>query len=161
MLARSLASETGIMSISFSVKSKVHKTLPRVLRFVRMVVTFMPLVTLAAPIKPPPLVKTLDELKLNVFCNAMLWLFTFAIVVSVIFIILAAFKYLTASGDEEKFNEAHRALIYGAVGIAVAIIARGVPYIVGDFFGGDITIPPIGGNPGGNTGSFFFDPCAQ
>lgn len=58
-----------------------------------------------------------------------------------IFIILAAFSYLTAGGDAEKIQAANKKVIYAAVAVAVAIFAKAIPFIVADFIGnpGDVT----------------------
>ena len=66
-----------------------------------------------------------------ILCNIAGWMFTFLIVLSVIFVIYAAFTYLTASGNQEKVTNANHMLIYAVVAIAVAIIAKGVPGIIG------------------------------
>ena len=57
-------------------------------------------------------------------------------IIAAIFIVLAAFKYLTAQGDEEKVGEAKKMLIYAIVAIAVALIATGVSSVVGGVLGG-------------------------
>jgi len=62
-------------------------------------------------------------------------LFAVLIILAVIFVIVAAFKYLTAAGDPEKVKSANHQLIYAAVAVVVALIARGVPLIVGSFIG--------------------------
>lgn len=68
-------------------------------------------------------------------CNVIVgWLFTFLIILSIVFVLLAAFKYLTASGDPEKVKAASHQLIYAAVAIIVAIFARGVPLIIASLF---------------------------
>lgn len=72
-------------------------------------------------------------------CTAVNWLFTFLIVVAVVFVLLAAFKYLTAAGDPEKVKGASHSLIYAAVAVAVGILAKGVPLIIGSFFGTTFT----------------------
>lgn len=41
--------------------------------------------------------------------------------VSVIYIILAGFKFVTAQGDEKKIGDARRALLYGAIGAAIVL----------------------------------------
>jgi uncharacterized membrane protein len=68
-------------------------------------------------------------------CEVMNWFYTFALIIGIIFIIIAAFKYMMAGGDTEKFSQAHKALIYGVIGIAVAILAKSVPFVVGSFLG--------------------------
>lgn len=76
------------------------------------------------------------------FINTIInWMFTFLIILSVFFFILAAFDYLTSAGSSEKTEKAKNRLIYGIVAIAVAILARGIPLIVGNLFGTSINVP--------------------
>ena len=72
---------------------------------------------------------------LQLFCTVFSWAFYFLIVLAVIFIIVAGFKYLTAAGDPEKVKAAGTMLIYTAVAIVVALLARAVPLIIGSFLG--------------------------
>lgn len=53
------------------------------------------------------------------------WVFAILMAVSLIFIILAAFQFVTGAGDPAKVTEARQKLIYAAVGIAVALLASG------------------------------------
>lgn len=73
--------------------------------------------------------------------NIINWMFTFLIILSVLFFIWAAFDYLTSAGDKEKTEKAKNRLIYGVFAIAVAILARGIPLIVGNFLGTSINVP--------------------
>jgi hypothetical protein len=57
-------------------------------------------------------------------------MFTFLLIIAVVYIILAAFNYLTSEGNEEKVTAAHKALVYAAVAIAVAVLSRGFVYII-------------------------------
>jgi hypothetical protein len=73
-------------------------------------------------------------------CTVFAWAFYFLIVVAVIFIIVAAFKYLTAAGDPEKVKSAGATLLYAAIAIGVALLARAVPLVIGQFLGaGSVT----------------------
>ena len=72
---------------------------------------------------------------LQLLCTVFAWAFWFLIVLAVIFIIVAAFKYLTASGDPEKVKSAGTMLIYTAVAIVVALLARAIPAVIGSFLG--------------------------
>jgi hypothetical protein len=72
---------------------------------------------------------------LQLLCTVFAWAFYFLIVLAVIFIIVAGFKYLTAAGDPEKVKAAGTMLIYTAVAIGVALLARAVPLIIGSFLG--------------------------
>ncbi len=67
-------------------------------------------------------------------CLIASWLFTFLIVLTVLFVVVAAFVYLTAGGDPEKVRSATNWLIYAAVAIVVALLARSIPLIVGTLF---------------------------
>ncbi|MDP2629743.1 MAG: pilin [Candidatus Harrisonbacteria bacterium] len=57
------------------------------------------------------------------------WLFTFLLILAVIMILIAAFKYLF-SGGGEKVAEANRMLIFAAVAIAVGLLAAGIPWMI-------------------------------
>jgi hypothetical protein len=72
---------------------------------------------------------------LQLLCTVFAWAFYFLIVLAVIFIIVAAFKYLTAAGDPEKVKSAGTMLIYTAVAIVVALLARAIPLVIGSFLG--------------------------
>ena len=78
---------------------------------------------------------------LGVFDLLITWIFTILLVLAVIFIILAAFQYLTAGGEEEKIKQAHQKIIYAIVAIAVAFLAQGVSFVVAQLL-----------NTGGNAG---------
>lgn len=73
-------------------------------------------------------------------CNVTNWLFYFLILLAVIFIILAAFKYLTAAGDPEKVKSASHMLLYAVIAIIVGIVAKAVPGLVGSFLGTGTTV---------------------
>ena len=72
-------------------------------------------------------------------CGITNWLFYFLIIIAVIFIIIAAFKYLTAAGDPEKVKAASHMLLYAAIAIVVGIIAKAVPSLIGSVLGGSGT----------------------
>lgn len=69
------------------------------------------------------------------------WLFTILLMLAVVFIILAAYKYLLSGGGEEV-GAAHKMIIYAAVAIAVAFLAKGIVFVVEQLVGG-------GGGSGG------------
>jgi len=72
---------------------------------------------------------------LNLFCVVFAWAFYFLIALTVIFVLVAAFKYLTAGGDPEKVKAAGSTLLYAAVAIGIALLARAVPLVIGSFLG--------------------------
>lgn len=58
------------------------------------------------------------------------WAFYILIVISVIFIIIGGFTFMTAAGDPEKASKGRSYIIYAIIGIVVGILARIVPAIV-------------------------------
>ena len=86
-----------------------------------------------APLPEPP-VRTPGQ-ALGIICTIAGWLFAFLIVLAILFIIWAAFSYLTSGGNQEKVAAANKALIFAAVAIAVGLLARGVPLVVSGILG--------------------------
>jgi Type IV secretion system pilin len=72
---------------------------------------------------------------LQLLCNVFGWAFYFLMILAVIFVIYAAFKYLTAAGNPESVKSAGSVLLYAAIAIAVALLAKAVPLVVGSFLG--------------------------
>lgn len=62
------------------------------------------------------------------------WFFAVIIAVATVMLLYAAWLYLTAAGSEEKVARAKSTITYAIVGIAVAILAGGIPRIVQSFF---------------------------
>lgn len=72
---------------------------------------------------------------LSFLCEIAGWIFAFLIVLAVIFILIAAFRYLTAQGNPESVSKANQSLIFAAVAVGVAIVAKAIPAIVSGFLG--------------------------
>lgn len=63
------------------------------------------------------------------------WMFYFLILLAILFVVVAAYKYLTAAGDPEKVKNANHTLMYAAIAIVVGLLARVVPDLVGSIVG--------------------------
>ena len=63
------------------------------------------------------------------------WIFNIFLVVAVIFLLFAAFKYLMSGGDATKVGEATRAVIYAAVAIGVALLSASLVSLVRSIVG--------------------------
>ncbi|MFC1789404.1 hypothetical protein ACFLYY_00305 [Patescibacteria group bacterium] len=63
------------------------------------------------------------------------WIFFFVMALAVIFILMGALTFITAGGDPEKPMKARQYLIFAAVGIIVALIAKAVPAIMKSVIG--------------------------
>lgn len=90
-----------------------------------------------APIKPPSSVGIASGGIMPIVCSGLRWIFTAAILLSIVMVLVAAFEYLRAGGDPGKVKTANNRLIFVAIGIAVAILARTLPVLVGSIVGAD------------------------
>ena len=79
-----------------------------------LVILSLPVVTLAA------IPANLDEAVGRIVSP----LFLVLVAISIIFIIFAAYTFVTAGGDPGKAETARTALIYAIIGIVVAFLAR-------------------------------------
>jgi heme/copper-type cytochrome/quinol oxidase subunit 2 len=70
---------------------------------------------------------------MGVIADIVGWAYTIFFVVAVLFIIFAAFNYLTASGNPEKIKTAHSQLMWAIVAIVVALMAVGIRMIIEHF----------------------------
>ena len=70
-----------------------------------------------------------------------------ALTVAVIYFFWGVGKYMTATGDSEKQEEARGIMIYGIIGLFVMVSVWGLVRVVGDTFGiqsgGSATIPGV------------------
>src|SRR5688500_4730910 len=57
------------------------------------------------------------------------WIFTLFIVIAVIYLLLAAFQYRTSAGGE-GVAVAPKMLLYAAIAIAIAVLARSIVFVV-------------------------------
>jgi Type IV secretion system pilin len=68
-------------------------------------------------------------------CNVFAWMFWILMSVSVIMIMYAAYLFVTAQDDASQFTEAKQTMLYAAIGIVAALVARGFPLVIGGIFG--------------------------
>ena len=64
------------------------------------------------------------------------WFQRIVFIVAIIMILYAGFLFLTAAGNEEKVASARSTLLWGLVGIAVALVAGIAADFVASFLGG-------------------------
>lgn len=58
---------------------------------------------------------------------------TFVIAISVIMLLWAGFKFITAGDNEEEVGKARKMITYGIVGLVVAFLAFSLPVIIRQF----------------------------
>jgi len=63
-------------------------------------------------------------------------IFVLLLAASVIFIIIAAFQFVTAGGKPESISEARQKIIFAVVGIAIAVFAKSIPFVITSFLNG-------------------------
>ena len=66
------------------------------------------------------------------------YFFTALIALAIIFIILAGFSFLTASGDPVKLNTAKNQLFWALVAVAIGALSKGMVLAVAKIFGVEI-----------------------
>ena len=83
---------------------------------------------------PNPTVTTTDAFW-NLLCTGVLWFFGIVIIIAFVMLLVAAVNFMTAGGDEAKVETARRMLLYGVIGVAVALLARAILLVVANLFG--------------------------
>lgn len=58
------------------------------------------------------------------------WFMTIVVAISVIFFVMAGFLYVTSGGKEDSLKSAKNYLLYGIIGIGVALLAGAIQVIV-------------------------------
>lgn len=76
----------------------------------------------------------------RLFTDLFGWLFMGIMLVAVVYILLAAYNYLTASGDPKKVDKANHMLLYAVIGVIVAVMAKNIPSIAASIVGIDLEI---------------------
>lgn len=87
--------------------------------------------------------ETAEGLK-GVVASVVRWTYVIFFIIAVLFLLFAAYNYLTAKGDPETIKNVHNQLIYAAIAIVVALVAVSVDVIIKNFI-------KTGGDGGGGT----------
>ena len=69
----------------------------------------------------------------DVLRSVVRWIYIIFFIIAVMFVLFAAFSYLTAGGDPERVTTAKNQIIYAAIAIAVALLAVGFEQIIRTF----------------------------
>jgi len=106
------------------------------LKIAATVTALMPAAALAQSQSPPTDIIGSGEDLEGVLETVRDWFFTIFLILAVIFLIWAAFLYLTAAGSEDKVKKAKTALVYSIVAIAVALLAGSLPSLIANVLSG-------------------------
>ena len=66
----------------------------------------------------------------SILVTVVQWIYTIIFIIAVLFILLAAFNFITSKGDPAKTTTAKKQLLYAVIGIAVALLSYGVVTLV-------------------------------
>jgi hypothetical protein len=66
----------------------------------------------------------------DILITAVRWVYTIIFIVAVLFILLAAFHFITSKGDAATTAKAKQELLYAVIGIAVALLSYGIVTLV-------------------------------
>lgn len=69
----------------------------------------------------------------DILINALNWFFNIVIILAAIMIVYAGFRYVTAAGNPDATKAAMNTLVYALIGVAIALLAKGLIYIVSQF----------------------------
>lgn len=69
------------------------------------------------------------------------WMFNGFLIIAVIFILVAAFHFLTSSGNTEKTSAAKKMLLYAIIAVVIAVSAKGIVKVAAKLVGADVTFP--------------------
>jgi hypothetical protein len=91
----------------------------------------LPAVVLAQepPEDIPDIVQTPEDI-IRIIERVAGWLFAILLAVALVFILIAAYQFLTSGGDPVRVQNARQNLMYALIGIAVAFLARGLVMLV-------------------------------
>ncbi len=70
----------------------------------------------------------------TLFCAALAWMFWGLVVFSIAMFLVGGYTYATSNGDTEKVSKATKTITYAAIGVVIALLAKGVPLIIGSLF---------------------------
>ena len=69
----------------------------------------------------------------SVLTRALNWFFGIVIVIAAIMLISAGFTYVTSAGNADKMKIALNTLIYALIGVAIALLAKGLVFLICTF----------------------------
>jgi len=81
-----------------------------------------------------------SEKALKILPTILSYVYGTFLVIVVLMIIVAGYMFVTAGGSPEKVTTARNVLMYSLIGLAIAVVARGLIALVAKFLDTDITI---------------------
>jgi len=72
----------------------------------------------------------------SILTKSLNWVFGIVIFIAAIMLIWAGFTYVTSAGNAEKMKTALNSVIYALIGVAIAVLAKGLIFMICGFVGG-------------------------
>ncbi len=101
--------------------------------FILTTLLVLPIVAFASPLFPD-LNQNGDIDTTAVIYNVLLGIWPIFGAVAILMFIWAGFLFLTAQGDPTKISSAKKALMWGIIGTAVALLSSSIPWIINSIF---------------------------
>jgi len=92
----------------------------------------------------------------NILAKIVQYTYEIFFIVAVLFILFAAFTFLTAQGDPQKIISAKKQIFWASVAIAIALLSVGAEAIIKDILSSGQSIPQVPTTPG-----YILPPPAQ
>ncbi|HEY4523958.1 MAG TPA: hypothetical protein VJK04_03760 [Candidatus Paceibacterota bacterium] len=89
-----------------------------------------PATGITRPQNPPPIPGFGIDWVIGILNTVVKWTFTVFLIVAVIFIIIAAFRYLFSGGDPAAVKKATQTVVFAAVAIAVALLSVSIEFLI-------------------------------
>ena len=105
----------------------------QILSFLAIPLVVMPLVA-AAQTAPPTTPVGFSDLQ-TWLLNARNWIFSIIMLLAAIVLLIGAFNILTAGGDSAKVTTGKNWIIYGIIGVILALMSQGLLSLACSFFG--------------------------
>ena len=83
-------------------------------------------------IREPSPANSVSDL-VSILASLVRWVYVVFFIITVLYILLAAYNYLTAAGEDAKIQLAHKEMKWAAVAITVAFLSVGAELIIKDF----------------------------
>lgn len=91
-----------------------------------------------APSEPAPIAANQSTIY-HIINNVISIAFYVLMLLAILFILWAAFNYLTAAGNPEKVETAQKMLLYAVIAIVIGVLARSIPFIIATFVTSNVT----------------------
>lgn len=110
--------------------------------FLSIILSFLPITALAdfssgeVPFASNPQNFNVFTIVSDIITKILNLMWVVLVAFAMIMFLVAAFQFLSAQGEPEEIKKARNSLIWGVVGLAVAIIAFSLPRIIVGLFGG-------------------------